>query len=211
MNSDSSLKVFSISPNSGGNLGTVTVTLRGNGFLPGAVVQLIDDKTVIADGIDTVVNSPATITTAFELKPLPEGDLTVVVTNPGGGSAAAPGKFSIVAGKFSELKIHLLAPSIVRGGTPATAYVVVTNEGNQDQEFLTQVKGAESISSPSPTLTAFRAIARAQGASSGNIIKLRSNTNRVDVYRNGALIACAPHSYADCTSSNAVLRLKQTK
>ncbi len=85
----------SISPNSGNEPDTVSVTLTGTHFMSGASVQLTDGITDIeATGV-TVNSSGTQITCQFSLAGAGYGDWDVVITNPTGPSDTLSGVFTV--------------------------------------------------------------------------------------------------------------------
>ncbi|MBP6964276.1 MAG: hypothetical protein KBC96_07715 [Armatimonadetes bacterium] len=103
--------VTGITPASGENLGTVTVTdLAGTGFYPGAAAKLsrTGESDIIAAGVSVIGSTK--ITCAFDLTGRAVGPWSVVVTNPNGLSSTLTDGFTVT---------QAAAPTVT-GITPAS-------------------------------------------------------------------------------------------
>ncbi len=85
--------LVAVDPTSGAVGTTVTVTLTGDGFLPGMTVTL--DANPAVNGANVVVASPTGATADFDLTGVAPGTYDVTVTNADGCSDTLPGAFTV--------------------------------------------------------------------------------------------------------------------
>jgi hypothetical protein len=129
--------VSSVVPASGGNAGSVTISISGSGFQPSATASLINGATTIMSSKAYVVPGGQTINALFELAGVAPGSYTVVVNNPDGTSVTSLSKFTVVSGGATQLWSNIVGRSTIRSGTPTTFYVTYGNSGNVDAYFTT--------------------------------------------------------------------------
>lgn len=129
-----SVQIRSISPATGGNAGTVTARIFGNGFQSGATVKLAG---VGPDIVGTNTTVTTTINTSvlgatFDLTGASPGVRDVVVTNPDGSSATVLGGFNVQQGGAPQISVDIVGLDRIRFGRAQTYYLVVRNSGNID-------------------------------------------------------------------------------
>lgn len=124
-----------VSPKTGGDTGSVTVSIRGVGFTTGATVTLqhAGQSPIVSTHV-LVAPDGQTLTTTFDLTGRAQGVWDVVVTNPNGISFTLPGGFTIEAGRPPRVWVDILGLGAVRAGIPQTTtlYVTYGNTGNTD-------------------------------------------------------------------------------
>lgn len=127
---------FSISgltATTGGNSGTVTPTIVGAGFDPGATVKLGCSGQADIVGTNVVVGPEGTsLTATFNLVGTAPGKCDVVVSNSGGASVTDSQAFTIEQGGAAQVWVDLIGLDKIRIGQPQTYYAVVGNSGNVD-------------------------------------------------------------------------------
>ncbi|MEO0114372.1 MAG: FlgD immunoglobulin-like domain containing protein [candidate division WOR-3 bacterium] len=125
--------IYSISPNRGGNTGSVTVTITGQRFQPGARVKLTKagQPDIVADSTWTNVIDSTTIKATIGLAGKQLGNWNIVVMNPDSLSAIFFDGFVIETGK-SELWIDLIGRTQIRLGRVSDYIVTLENSGNID-------------------------------------------------------------------------------
>jgi uncharacterized repeat protein (TIGR01451 family) len=124
-------QVTSITPNVGQDDGPVHITdLAGNNFQTDATVKLSMTGEPDIVGTNVTVLSAFQITCDFDLAGAAPGAWDVVVTNPGGQSAALPGGFTIVSMRLALAK--WAEPDPVQAGQRLTYTLRLTNTGNID-------------------------------------------------------------------------------
>ena len=129
--------VTRVSPNKGGNTGTVTVTISGANLDPSAQVKLVKS------GLSDVVAQPVTglangtrLTATFDLTGQSAGARDLVVSNPSGGAANLTDGFEVVSGGEAKLWVEVAGPASVRAGRPAFFTVRYGNSGLNDAHDL---------------------------------------------------------------------------
>src|SRR5262249_18897156 len=125
------LSISSISPSSGGNVGTVTGRILGAGFHVGASVTLTGATTITATS--SVGTEGRTIDVTFDLTRAPAGSYELTVVNPDGTSIVSPNAFFVENGGGPQLAVNVVMPAtfaINRG--PTVFNVQVQNTGNVD-------------------------------------------------------------------------------
>lgn len=126
---------LTIRPDKGGDTGTVSVTINGNGFEDGATVKLRRDGEADVVGYPvTVAERGTTITTTFDLIGKSLGVWHVEVVNAEGTVFSLPSGFTVEEGRGDELSVGLLGLNVIRPGRPQNYWAVITNSGNTDSE-----------------------------------------------------------------------------
>jgi hypothetical protein len=125
-------EITSVSPDRGGNTGTVTATVRGSGFQPGALVRLREGSQVVVTGQNTFVTLQTRIRTTFDLQGQTARALTLEVVNPSGESVTLPQGFTIEEGRSAQLWVNIVGRGAIRAGRQQTFYIVYGNSGNTD-------------------------------------------------------------------------------
>lgn len=131
------LQIDSFTPSAGGNVGDVTVTVRGSGFVSDAKVELREKGITIVTGKKTVVESSGRIKTIFDLRDQPARQLDVVVVNPDGTLIVSTKPFEVITGTGLTLgkppfSMTILAPSVARPNSSIPYFFVITNNSQID-------------------------------------------------------------------------------
>ena len=123
--------IFGVSPDHGGNAGTVSVTIGGYGFESGIESKLARSgyQDIIPFAV-TFVDSSTVIAT-FDLSGRQLGNWDVTVTNPGGKSFTFSDGFTIEA-ETTNLWAEIVGRLQLRVGREATYLVRFGNSGNVD-------------------------------------------------------------------------------
>ena len=126
-------QILRVSPAEGGNTGQVSILIEGSGLQSGATVELVrtGEQPIVAASV-VATASAGTLAASLDLAGRTVGAWDVMVTNPDGNSAAAPGAFMIQPGRTPEVWVDILGRSKVRVGTPATFTIVYGNRSNID-------------------------------------------------------------------------------
>jgi hypothetical protein len=142
-----SFQLVSVSPNHGGDTGIVSVAIRGNKFVPGAVGKLTRPGNPDIVGTTVTVGAGGTrATTTFDLRGQPRGLWNVGLTNPDGTAATLPQSFTIEAGRVAQPWVDVLGRNIVRRGQPRVFNVVYGNSSNVDvYDALLTIKIPSSV------------------------------------------------------------------
>jgi uncharacterized repeat protein (TIGR01451 family) len=125
-------------PTSGGNTGTVTITIVGENFDPHAEVRLrkAGEADIVATGVS--VSSDGThLTATFDLHGTQPGgahpgQYDVVVTNPDGQTTTLPAGFEVVQGGGAKLWVEIVGRDEVRAGRETVYEIRYGNSGNTD-------------------------------------------------------------------------------
>ncbi len=122
----------SITTNHGGNTGTVSVVVRGGGFLPH--MQLFLRRAGEADIVgDTVITlNVGVLATTFDLTNKTLGQWDVVIVYPNGSMASLPNGFAIEASTGPKLSINISGSSVLRIGFNQVYTITCVNSGNED-------------------------------------------------------------------------------
>lgn len=123
-----------ISPNIGGNLGTVTVSIFGNGFYQGTTVKL--KRTTFSDipSIDslTYIYKGKTLQVTFDLHNKEIGDYDVEVTVPGDTIMKLINGFKIIEGTLPKPYVNLVGNNRIRPNQWQYYTLAYGNESNID-------------------------------------------------------------------------------
>lgn len=122
-----------VSPNHGGNSGSLTVEITGARFESGATVKLTKtgQPDIVADTSMTTVVDSSKIITTFDLRDRELGEWSVVVTNPDGSSGAFYSGFTIEEGVV-KLWVDIVGRDQIRVGRETQYLVIFGNSGNID-------------------------------------------------------------------------------
>lgn len=129
-------RLLRVSPDYGGNTGTVTVKIIGVGFSEGAVPRLVRNGYTDIVGEETTVVSMMLITTTFNLTGAEQGMWDVVVTLPDGTELNLEDAFTILLGGEPVIYIEITGRSQIRVGQTGTYYVSIYNKGTIDSSDL---------------------------------------------------------------------------
>ena len=125
--------VSGITPNHGGNSGSVTFTLSGASLDSGATVKLI--KAGAADIVATSVSgnvNQTKLSGSFNLQGTVAGLYDVVVYNPDGKVVTFAKAFTVDSGGASILWCNIVGRDQIRVGKPSTYTINFGNSGNAD-------------------------------------------------------------------------------
>jgi hypothetical protein len=161
------LQITSVTPSAGGNAGNVAVVIKGSGFLPGAIVRMVEGSAVIATGTDTTVTNPTNIQTTFDLRGKEPQEVRLQVVDPNGSAVVASTPFSIKEGGEARLTIQIVAPGTVRAGRETSMGIFVRNDGSVDAiaEIQAEFPFAEAARATSDSTTLPPAVTVAAGKS----------------------------------------------
>jgi hypothetical protein len=122
-----------VTPNIGGNIGSVAIIVSGNGFGDGATVKLTraGQPDIIGNPTQGDVGGTALATT-LDLTGKSLGSWDVVVVNPDGTSKTLAGGFAIEEGRAPQLWVDVVGSTGVRIRRPTRFTVFFGNSGNVD-------------------------------------------------------------------------------
>jgi hypothetical protein len=122
-----------ITPNTGGDTGSVSVTILGEGLQQGAKVSLVRaGQPSIAGAPVTVENSGTTLSTTFNLSGMAQGAWDVLVMSPDGSSQTLSQGFTIQAGTEPQVWVNVVSLGLIVPGRPQTVQLFYGNSGNVD-------------------------------------------------------------------------------
>jgi hypothetical protein len=125
-----------IMPNVGGNAGTITPTIVGSGFLPGATMELDCPGLPSIVGTNTTVSGDGTrITATFNLVGVAPDTCNVVVTDPNGATVSQQQAFTVEQGGAADLWVDIVGFDELEAGEPQQYYIVYGNRGNLDPKI----------------------------------------------------------------------------
>ena len=125
--------IVSISPDKGGNAGTVTVTITGNNLDPNAEVKLTKiGETDIVGNMSTGSSDGTHLTANLDITEKTVGIWSLVVTNPGGQSTTLPNAFTIESGGEAKLWVEIIGRNQIRMGREQTFMITYGNRGNMN-------------------------------------------------------------------------------
>jgi hypothetical protein len=127
------LQISKVTPDRGGDIGQVTVTVVGSGFGNSATVALqrTGELDIAGDPV-TVAADGTTLVTTFDLVGATRGLWDVVVTNPDGATFTLPGGFAVEEGRPPELWVDIIGRDVIRPERQQTYWIAVGNRGNVD-------------------------------------------------------------------------------
>jgi hypothetical protein len=129
-------RLFDISPDRGGNAGSVTANIQGLNFPHGpATVRLSAHGGPDVIG-SAAAGSPTSLTTTFDLVGAAPGLRDLVVTFSDGNTLTLPNAFTVEEGGDSRLWVDVLGRDFVRSGQATTYQVVFGNSGNVNWDGL---------------------------------------------------------------------------
>jgi hypothetical protein len=128
------LSLEAISPNHGGNSGTVTTRVHGAGFVSGMTIKLAraGQPDIVAYSVTVESTDGDLATASFDLRGGLPGLLDLVATNPDGKFGVLPDAFTIEAGGKPIIWSDVVGGKLILASRPATFTVVVGNRGNTD-------------------------------------------------------------------------------
>ncbi|MGO9261996.1 MAG: beta strand repeat-containing protein [Bryobacteraceae bacterium] len=125
--------VITIVPAQAGSSGAVTVTVRGGIFEQNALVQLVQNTTVLTAGIPTTVRPDGlSVTGTFQFSNPPSGAYAILINNPDGTFQTAPAAFTIAAPLPASVTMTPVGTAIFGIGKYQTFAANLCNSGNVD-------------------------------------------------------------------------------
>jgi hypothetical protein len=127
------LSLFAVAPGRGGNTGSVTSRVTGQGFHPNARVAL--RRVGAADNFGGLVRVDAgggSLTATFDLTGALPGAYDVVVINPDNSATTLPAAFTVEAGGGADVWADLMGRARNRVNSNSRFYIMVGNRGNTD-------------------------------------------------------------------------------
>lgn len=128
---------FNLSTDHGGNTGTVTLTLYGNGPVSGDTFKLSCAQGEINGSNQT--NSEKSLTATFDLTGQPPGQCSVIVTQPDGKTQTVPHPFTIEQGGAADIWVDVVGFDKIRAGKAQSYFVNFGNQGNVDSNSGTGI------------------------------------------------------------------------
>jgi hypothetical protein len=132
--------VTKVTPSVGGDIGTVSALVSGNGFVQGASVKLTR-----AGQSDILGDAPradgSAIRTSFDLTGKARGAWDVIVTNPDATTRTLPGAFTIEVGRAPDPWVDIIG-MVTRHNSPFT--IAYGNRGNVDAVAVPLTFGTSS-------------------------------------------------------------------
>lgn len=154
----SALSIESISPNHGGNAGTVTPQITGTGFHNGAIAKLVCNGSEILGSNVSVTGRGRLLSARFDLTTAQPGSCELIVINLDGTSASLGRSFTVEQGGAADIWIDIVGLPRIRAGFSQAYYVVVGNRGAIDSRhsrvwitFPNYISWITSAQAPSAT------------------------------------------------------------
>lgn len=124
--------ITKVSPDAGGNTGTVTVTIEGDNFQEGAEVKLTrsGESDILSNPV--TVENPTTMTAVLDLTGALPGSWDIVVINPDSEVGIFQSGFTIDSGGQPDVWVDILGRPIIRTGRQYTYTILYGNRGNVD-------------------------------------------------------------------------------
>ncbi len=121
-----------VDPSSGGNGGTVTVTIGGSGMFGTPTVELDGADLPTIAGTDVTVSSDGTsLTATFDLSGASPGPRSVVIID-GAASKAIPNGFRVVPASSPRISVQIAGPAAIGPNAHWTGELIYSNAGNID-------------------------------------------------------------------------------
>lgn len=125
--------VIAIVPTQAGSSGAVTVTVGGGVFEQNALIQLVQNTTVLTAGVPTTVRPDGlSITGTFQFSNPPSGAYDILINNPDGTFQTAPAAFTIAPPRAASVTMTPVGTAIFGIGKYQTFAVNLCNSGNLD-------------------------------------------------------------------------------
>ncbi len=131
---DVPLELFAVTPPQGGDTGSVTIQIAGQGMVPGATARLERAGSPDRVATDVAISEDGyALTATFDLAGAAVGAWDVTVAIPG-DTATLASAFTVVTGTEPELWLDILGRGTlaVRAGREQTFFLVYGNRGNTD-------------------------------------------------------------------------------
>ena len=126
------LGAASVTPNHGGDTGSVTLTIRGQGFSDDSRVSMVRAGEVIAASQAGVGKDSTTLSATFDLRNKARGLWDIRIDSPNGDTFMLRDGFTIEQGRVSGFWFYILGPSVIRASQATRFQVVYGNNGNID-------------------------------------------------------------------------------
>jgi hypothetical protein len=131
------ISIQSVSPNTGGNTGSITVQAFGGGFLPGATAKLKRTGEPDITGTNAAIaNAGFTFDATFELAGKALGMWDLVVTNPGGTLATLSNAITVETTRAADVWVETLGHPFAKTEKPQLYTILYGNAGNVDANFV---------------------------------------------------------------------------
>jgi len=126
-------KITSISPTSGGNTGSVTITINGENLDPNATVKLTAEgqPDIVASSVSGTTDG-AQLFARFGLLGQPAGARAVVVTDAEGHAISRDSAFTVTSGGQTRLWVEVVCRNQIRSGREQTIMLRYGNSGSVD-------------------------------------------------------------------------------
>lgn len=124
--------ITGITPQKGGNTGTVTIEIKGAFLEKNASVTLEKPGNIISAVAVNGTSDKRTLTATFNLLETSPDPYSLVVTNPDGTRVTSPVPFVIEQGGYAKLWTEIVGREEIRIGRPATYVIKYGNSGNID-------------------------------------------------------------------------------
>jgi probable HAF family extracellular repeat protein len=124
-----------ITPNHGGNVGSVVAQIFTPGLRPGSTVTLSapGQPDIIGQDITTFdVSHTTLLQTTLDLTGAQPGPRSVVVTQPDGTTVTLPDRFTIEQGGSAQVWVDIIARSVFEPGVAQPVTIFYGNRGNID-------------------------------------------------------------------------------
>jgi uncharacterized repeat protein (TIGR01451 family) len=125
--------ITSVTPDKGGNTGSVTVTINGIHLDPNATVLLkkTDEANIIASNVSGIPEGTK-LTTTFDLYGKTAGTYDLALNNPDSSGISLQKGFTIESGGETELWVEIVGRNQIRSGREQTYIIRCGNNGNID-------------------------------------------------------------------------------
>ena len=126
-------EILTVTPNTGGNSGSITVDLQGTGFTPGTTAMLTRSASPNINATQVVVDPGGELLSAtFDLTGQTPGAWNVMVSTPDLMASLLPSAFTISSLAAPQLEVSIVGPDSIRANYPTAFDLVVENPGNVD-------------------------------------------------------------------------------
>jgi CSLREA domain-containing protein len=126
-------QLFAVTPNRGGDSGSITVRVSGQGLRPGATVRLTRaGQPDITGDLVSVNEAGSVVSAAFDLTNRERGLWSVVVTNPDGTEATLSDAFTVEESRGPQVWVDIVGRRVIRARRQWQYQLVYGNRGNVD-------------------------------------------------------------------------------
>ena len=126
---------FVLSPDAGGDTGSVTVRIVGPGIKQGSVSSLARDEEGEIIGVSTSQQTATAIVTEFDLGGRALGPWDLIIRNPDGSRIRVDNAFTIESGRPAKGWVDVLGRGAIRLQRQSAFSILVGNSGNVDTDF----------------------------------------------------------------------------